>query len=231
MVPRNIFFRVVVEMGVAVLVLALCFGRRTLDLRSEPIFWSLVAFVAAATLSAFVSPARTHSFFGDFERMGGVLAWVHLVLFFLLLRSLRDEDWGWVLNAALAVSAFVSLGAIVQHSSLPSTTRLFDIIEAASSSTLGNSGLLAAYLMMNVALAGYLASTTVSWRSLYLSAGGVNLLALVYASNRSTIIGLVLERSSAESSSLPWPPGRGRDGLRSHRAGQWRWPWSSSRRH
>jgi O-antigen ligase/tetratricopeptide (TPR) repeat protein len=191
-VPRNIFFRVVVELGVAVLVLALCFGRRALDLRSEPIFWSLVTFVAAATLSALFSPARSHSFFGDFERMGGVLAWIHLVLFFLLLRTLRDEDWAWVLNAALVVSMFVSLTAIVQHSELVSASPLPATIVAASSSTLGNSGLLAAYLLMNVALAGYLASTTARYRLLCLAAGAVNLLALVYASNRSTVIGLVL---------------------------------------
>ena len=56
----------------------------------------------------------------------------------------------------------------------------------------GNDGLLAAYLLMNVALAGYAASTNVRYRLLYLSAAGVNLLGLVYASNRSTIIGLVL---------------------------------------
>lgn len=191
-VPRNIFFRVVVEMGVAVLVLALCFGRRTLDLRSEPIFWSLVAFLTAATLSAFLSPAPTHSFFGDFERMGGVWAWLHLVLFFLLLRTLRDEDWGWVLNAALGVSVFVSLSAIMQHSELAAATGLPATIVAASSSTLGNSGLLAAYLLMNVALAGYLASTSLRYRNLYLVVGGMNLLALIYTSNRSTLIGLVL---------------------------------------
>ena len=191
-VPRNIFFRVVVEIGVAVLVLALCFGRRTLDLRGEPILWSLVAFLAAATLSAFFSPARNHSFFGDFERMGGVWAWIHLVLFFLLLRTLRDEDWAWVLNAALVVSMFVSLTAILQHSELASATPLADTIVAASSSTLGNSGLLAAYLLMNVALAGYLASTTIRHRLLYLGACVVNLVGLVYASNRSTMIGLAL---------------------------------------
>jgi O-antigen ligase/tetratricopeptide (TPR) repeat protein len=190
-VPRNIFFRVVVEMGAAVLVVALCFGRRTLDLRSEPIFWSLVAFLLAATLSAFFSPAPTHSFFGDFERMGGVWAWLHLVLFFLLLRTLRDEDWGLVLNAALAVSIFVSLTAIVQHSQLASAIPLSATFVAASSSTLGNSGLLAAYLLMNVALAGYLAFTSERYRMPYLAVGGTNLIALLLASNRSTIIGLV----------------------------------------
>lgn len=191
-VPRNIFFRVVVEIGATALVLALCFGRKTLDLRGEPILWSLVAFLAAASLSAFFSPAATHSFFGDFERMGGVWAWLHLVLFFLLLRTLRDEDWNWVLNAALALSLLISLNAIGQHFAIASVTHLADTDVAASPSTLGNPGLLAAYLLMNIALAGYLAATSARFRPLYLVAGGLNLLALFFAENRSTVIGLVL---------------------------------------
>src|SRR5437762_11604433 len=74
-VPRNLYFRALVEIGTAILVLALCFGRKRLDWRGEPIFWALVAFLAAASLSAFFSPARMHSFFGDFDRMRCVCAW------------------------------------------------------------------------------------------------------------------------------------------------------------
>jgi O-antigen ligase/tetratricopeptide (TPR) repeat protein len=191
-VPRNIFFRVVIEIGAAALVLSLCSGRNTLDLHDEPIFWSLVAFLAAASLSAFFSPARTHSFFGDFERMGGVWAWIHLVLFFLLLRTLRDEDWGWVLNAALAVGMFVSVSTIARHSELAFASNSADTVAASSATSLGNAGLLAAYLLMNIGLAGYLACTSARYRLLYLSGGGVNLLALLYAANRSTVIGFVL---------------------------------------
>src|SRR6476646_587832 len=83
-VPRNIFFRAICEMGILILAWALCFGEDELDLRYEPIFWALVAFVAAALLSALFSPASNHSLFGDFERMGGVWSWMHLALFFLL---------------------------------------------------------------------------------------------------------------------------------------------------
>lgn len=190
--PRNIFFRVVVELGSLALVWALCFGSEELDLRYEPIFWALVAFVGAALLSALFSPARNHSLFGDFERMGGVWAWLHLALFFLLLRALRDEEWSWVLNAALIVSIVVSVNAIFEHSTIASTARQSDSMLSASSSTVGNSGLLAAYLLFGIALAGYLATTSVRFRLLYLAAGGVNLLGLVYAENRSTVIGLAL---------------------------------------
>lgn len=191
-VPRNIFFRLVVEIGFAILIWSLCFGPRELDLRYEPIFWALVLFLVAASASAFFSPAPTHSFFGDFERMGGVLAWLHLTLFFLLLRTIRDDDWRWILNAALIISVFVSISAIGQHSSFVSSSHFADAIIAASSSTVGNSGLLAAYLLFAVALAGYLAATSLQYRLLYLAAGGVNLLALIYAENRSAVIGLIL---------------------------------------
>jgi O-antigen ligase len=191
-VPRNIFFRVVAELGAVVLVWALCFRDEELDLRYEPIFWALAAFVGAALLSALFSPARDHSLFGDFERMGGAWAWLHLALFLLLLRTLRDQEWSWVLNAGLIVSVVVSVSTILEHSSLASAARLSDSILSASSSTVGNPGLLAAYLLFGIGLAGYLASTSVRLRLLYLAAAGVNLLALVYAENRSTVIGLSL---------------------------------------
>ncbi len=190
--PRNIFFRAVIDIGALVLVWALCSADDELDLRYEPIFWALVMFVAAALLSALFSPARDHSLFGDFERMGGVWAWLHLALFFLLLRTLRDQEWSWALNAALLVSVFVSGTAIIEHGRFISSTRLSDSILSASSSTIGNSGLLAAYLLFGVALASYLASTNVRLRLLYLAGGAVNLLALVYAENRSALIGAVV---------------------------------------
>jgi len=182
--PRNIFFRVVTEVGALVVVWALCFGNEELDLRYEPIFWSLIAFVAVALLSALFSPAREHSLFGDFERMGGVWAWLHLALFFLLLRTVRDQEWSWVLNAALIVSVVVSANAVLDHSAA-------GMVEPASA-TVGNAGLLAAYLLFGIALAGYLASTSVRFRLLYLAAAGFDLLGLVYADNRSTVIGLAL---------------------------------------
>src|SRR5882672_11509877 len=189
-VPRNLFFRALVEVGVTALVLALCFGGKKLDLRGEPIFWSLVAFLGAISLSALFSPARTHSIFGDFERMGGVWAWLHLVLFFLLLRTLRDKDWSWILNGALAVSLAVSVIAITDH--FASATNGVHASSPAMAATLGNSGLLAGYLLVGIGLAAYLASSGIRYRLLYLAAAGVNLLALTYAENRSTLVGILL---------------------------------------
>lgn len=190
-VPRNLFFRVVVEVGIATLAIALSRGGKSLDLRDEPILWAFAAFLVAVTVSAIFSPARAHSFFGDFERMGGVWAWLHLFLFFLLLRTLRDKDWPWVLNTALAVSVVVAAITIGQH--LRQTAAVgSDTLVDPNIATLGNSGLLAAYLLMAIAIAAYLAATTVQYRLLYMLALGVDMLALVYAQNRSTILGLII---------------------------------------
>jgi O-antigen ligase len=190
--PRNIFFRVVVELGTLVLVWSLCREGDEIDLRYEPILWALVAFVAASFLSALFSPAREHSLFGDFERMGGVIAWLHLALFFLLLRTLSEREWRWILNAALGVSLLVSGSAIVDHIRAVSALLSSDAALAASSATVGNGGLLAAYLLFGVGLAAYLASTASRFRLLYLAAAAIDLLGLLYAENRSTIVGLVL---------------------------------------
>ena len=190
-VPRNIFFRVLVELGVSALVLAVCFSGKTIDLRGEPIFWALLAFVAASFVSALFSPARMHSLFGDFERMGGVWAWLHLLLFFLLLRTLRDEDWPWILNGALLVSLIVSFIAIIEHFQTVASPPAGGLV-GPSSATVGNPGLLAAYLLMGIATAAYLASTSARLRLLYLSAALLDLLALIFAENRSTFVGLVL---------------------------------------
>ncbi|MFL5528842.1 MAG: hypothetical protein ACJ791_05705, partial [Gemmatimonadaceae bacterium] len=55
-VPRNVFFRVMVELAATLLILAFSSGGKTLDLRCEPIFWALAAFVGAASVSALFSP-------------------------------------------------------------------------------------------------------------------------------------------------------------------------------
>lgn len=188
-VPRNLYFRALIEIAVAILVLALCFGRKKLDLRGEPILWALVAFLVAAGISALFSPARMHSLFGDFERMGGLWAWLHLAVFFLLLRTLRDEDWPWVLNAALGVSLYISVRAITEHAGAALSS---NAVVGPSSATIGNSGLLGAYLLVCVALAIYMVTTSVRFRALYLTAAGLNVLALVYAENRSSLLGLVV---------------------------------------
>jgi O-antigen ligase len=179
-VPRNILFSVAVELATAVLAVRLSLGRVRLSLRGEYVLIALTAFVLAMTVSAIFSPARSHSFFGDFERMGGVWAWLHYALFFLLLRTL-DEKY---LHALFLVAMLASVGAAA-HGILGCVSL------AAPLTIIGNPGLLAGYLMLGIASALWLASNDIRYRSLYIAAIGVAYVALLIAGNRSSLVGLV----------------------------------------
>src|SRR5687768_1541312 len=181
-VPRNILFRVAVELATALLALRLALGRARLDLRREYILIALGTFVAAMTISALFSPARNHSFFGDFERMGGVWAWLHFALFFLLLRTLEEFYLQLLLYFAVAVGVAVAVHALLGS--------CFGIV--APLTLIGNPGLLGGYLLMAVAISLWLADSGVGFRLLFVVPIGVLYAALLIAGNRSSVLGLAV---------------------------------------
>ena len=183
-VPRNILFRASVEIAAAALVARIAFGRKRLDLRGEYVLPAFGGFLAAITISAIASPARSHSLNGDFERMGGVWAWIHLALFLLVLRSLDWRYFVWLLNAAVGISVYASAHFVVE------------LLGGATGSTkglslVGNPGLFAGYLMVAAAVALYLASTIGRHRWLYIGAAVMDLGALILTQNRSSVAGLI----------------------------------------
>jgi hypothetical protein len=105
---RNVFFRVCVELAFG-LVLVRLWGRfGALARASDPLLKWLLALLAAMGISAVFGVSPWRSVFGDFERMGGVWAWMHLFLFYLVLRVLLDErHWIRLFRAVLIVGDFV----------------------------------------------------------------------------------------------------------------------------
>src|SRR5687767_830603 len=180
-VPRNILFRVAVELATSLVLIRLVTGRARVDLRREHILVALTAFVIASTVSAVVSPAPAHSLFGDFERMGGVWAWLHLLLFFFLLRTLDELYLHMVLQAAVAVSVAVAVHAILG--------KCFSI--AAPLTLIGNPGLLGGYLLMAIAICLWQARAVRHW-SLSVIPIAILYGALLLAGNRSSVLGLVV---------------------------------------
>ncbi len=181
-VPRNILFRVAVELATSLVLIRLVTGRARVDVRREHILVALGAFVIASTISGVVSPAPDHSLFGDFERMGGVWAWLHLLLFFFLLRTLDELYLHLVLQAAVAVSIAVAVHAILGT--------CFSI--AAPLTLIGNPGLLGGYLLMAIAICLWQARPPVRHWSLSVIPIGILYGALLLAGNRSSVLGLAV---------------------------------------
>ena len=185
-VPRNLLFRVTVELAAATRIVEVLITGKRLDLRREYILLALIGFLLAITVSSVFSAARTHSFFGDFERMGGVWAWLHLAGFFLLLRTLDEKYITWLLHMALAVGVGASVHAIVTRISYPESLTIA-----------GNPGLFAGYILIGLALAVYLANRYGRYGWLYLVVAAIELAALFIARNRSSVLGLLAGGSTA----------------------------------
>ena len=180
-VPRNILFRAAVELGAVICLVQILVRGRRLELRREYVLYALGLFLFPLTLSAIFSPARTHSFFGDFERMGGVWAWLHLVMFVLVLRTTTDRHFAWLVHLALAVCVGASIHAIIER-----------VWGAGDLTLAGNAGLFAGYALLGIAVALYLAIGSGRYRSLYLAAAAIELVALLVSENRSSVLGLLV---------------------------------------
>jgi O-antigen ligase len=190
-VPRNILSRVSVELAVVVLVAGVVLGAKRLELSGEYVVYALGVFLAAITVSALFSPAPSRSIHGDFERMGGVWAWLHLAFFFVLLRTIRRDHLVWLLHAALGVSVYASVHAILEHVFV-SWQRTTGGLTLA-----GNPGLFAGYALIAIVLALYLANANGRYRWLYLAAAAVDFAALVMTGNRSSVLGILVGAGAA----------------------------------
>ena len=148
-VPKNIAFRFLVE-AVFFAYLALVLIDSRFKPRSDLLTKILIGFIGAMFLSAIFGLNFPKSFWGNFERMSGLLHWLHLLAYFFVLlqtqRSLRD--WHRLFTFSVLVSVLMSAIAWAQHFNLSF------ILESSGGSrlagTVGNPTFLAAYLLFHL---------------------------------------------------------------------------------
>jgi len=187
---RALFFRAMVELSVGAVFYGFIRHRQHPAFARDPLFLALLAFVAASSLSALLSPAPIRSFYGSFERMGGVWAWLHWLLYYALLRTVLDESsWTFFFRVGVAVSGIVSLIGLKEAYGFLSTS---NGTLPAVASTMGNSGLLGGYLLFGIVFALLLAVRRDRYRMAYLATAGLDLVVIILSQNRSTLIGIVL---------------------------------------
>lgn len=146
---RAVYFRVLVELCTAILLYVLVRRDVKANVRDDFVFWALLAWVVANSLAAWLGVAPIRSLFGDHERMGGVWFWLHLVAYYVALRTfMRPDDWWRFFRIAVAVSA-----AVAAFGLMTDKIHSFHVVIGGIGGgvTIGNSGLLAAYLAANVA--------------------------------------------------------------------------------
>src|ERR1035437_4638134 len=133
---RAVFFRVIVELTLGIFLWVVVRNKWRPQAVRDPFFLALLAFVAINIIAGAFGVSPLRSMFGDYERMWGVWAWIHLLLYYILLRTfLRPADWMRFFQLSVAVSLVVAIIEIRSWTHAGPTD-----------STIGNYGLLAPYL-------------------------------------------------------------------------------------
>lgn len=118
--------------------------------KSSLLLWVVLSLLAALTISTIFSVDPYRSFWSNFERMEGLISYLHLFLFFLIASSVLIEEkwWGVFFKAVLATSLTLSVHGFFQ------LLGKIEIIQGAGrvESTFGNATYLAAFLLISVFL-------------------------------------------------------------------------------
>lgn len=191
---RTVFFRTVVDLVVGIFIYLVATREHESRTRRDLFLWGFMAFTVASGIAAAFSSARNRSMFGDFERMGGVWALLHFLMYYAMLRVFFGErEWKQFLKLSVGVSAIVALFAVVQYQVSFSGTPYAGTFYSAVHSTVGNPGMLGMYLFFGVAFAAYLALTaqTRTAQVIFSAIALLDLYGIVLSQNRTTLLGVV----------------------------------------
>lgn len=190
-VPRAVYMRIVLGVGLAVL-LALVFTRRyRLEDPRDPILAALAIFLLFTGASSLLGASPQRSLFGEMERMWGVVTWFYFLVLYILLRTVATRHWRALLVLTVGVGVLLVALALLQR--MPHDVPISAIGAGRGTvyATLGNSSYLSIYLVYHIGFAALLLVKTrrTSHRVLYAGALLVGLVGLSLAGGRTALLG------------------------------------------
>lgn len=147
------------------------------------------AFTFILILSTIFSVNPHRSFWSNYERMEGLLAFLHLFALFFVLTAVMNAErlWKWFFHISLGVSAVVGIYGLLQLAGqleIHQGNRL--------DATLGNSSYLAVYMVFHIFLALLYFFKTREWhRWFYLPVVALETMVLYYTATRGAILGFI----------------------------------------
>ena len=110
----------------------------------------LAIFVGVVALSSIFGENFYRSFWSNYERMEGLVTYLHLLAYFLVLAgTLKTEKvWNWLFNTSLFASVIVAFYGVFQLSGILQTHQ-----GSRLDATLGNASYLAVYMVFHIFLA------------------------------------------------------------------------------
>ena len=185
---KNFSFRIIVEI-MTVLWLALILFDERYKPRKSLVLVMLAIFVGVVALSSIFGENFYRSFWSNYERMEGLVTYLHLVAYFLVLSGMMKTEkvWTKLFNTTLFASVIMSFYALVQ---LYGNFQIHqgDRVDA----TLGNASYLAIYAVFHIFLAMvlfYRAKDFKKW--VYLFVIALESFILYRTATRGAILGII----------------------------------------
>ena len=154
--PKAVYIRLLVEIAlVAYIPLAWAVPKY----RPQPhiIYLVLAIFAAVVFISSLSGVNFSFSFWGNYERMDGIFSWLHFWLLLVMAASVFQEkrDWQKLFSASVAIALLLAFYGFLQKWGIGQfgPVKVYDVDAQRITSTIGNPGFLAVYLLFNCALA------------------------------------------------------------------------------
>ena len=159
------------------------------DSRFRPKFSLVLGTALLLTLiliiTSFTGLDAFRSFWGNTERMSGVIAWFHLAIFAIILSSVLrvEKEWKQFFSLTVAVSVLEFFYVLAQYFAFSWTW-----LPGSQMGTIGNTDLLASYAIFSAFFALYLCQSS-KLRWLWAAAFFLNIGTLFLASSRGALLG------------------------------------------
>lgn len=162
-VPRNLFFRLLVDV-----IFSLYLYLSIVDLNFRPKFnigfVLFFLFVISLTVSSILGGHFSYSFWSNFERMDGLVNWLHIILYVIVLLGIfkNKEQWHGFFKISLfsaLITALIALGQRLGLSFIMSSTGGVRL-----TALMGNAAYVASYLMLHSFIVIYLLK--IEWKKI-----------------------------------------------------------------
>jgi O-antigen ligase/tetratricopeptide (TPR) repeat protein len=192
---KNFAFRIMVEFAAA-LWLGLISTNKEYRLRSSPITLSILIFTFIVGLADLFGVNPYKSFWSNYERMEGYITILHLVLYFIIVKSVfrAKRDWKIFFTIFVMVSVLVSFYALIAPQLSIQTSKLAWEYGARVSGTIGNPPFLASYLLLSVFVCFILIVNTqrLSLKFVYLLPVIINSITIYFSASRGAILAAII---------------------------------------
>ena len=125
--------------------------------RYHLIFLTLIVFAGVVFLTSLAGINFNYSFWGNYERMDGIFSWLHFWLLIVIASSVFREkrEWQKLFSISIVVALILSGYGFLQRLGVDhfGPWRIYDTNAGRITSTIGNPGFLAVYLLFHLALA------------------------------------------------------------------------------